>query len=374
MDDTVPTGDSMVPSDVAYPAMFRRMANKIALIYLVVGGGWILFSDRILSWFVTGAATLTTLQTVKGWLFIVVTDLLLYVLLLRNLSKIEHEIVLRGESENRAQAILMTVPVAIVEVDLVALKEELDMLKKQGGDLEQYLAANPEVVDRLLRSVTVKSMNSKTLEFFGAESPSRLLDSLDRIFPSDSLFVFRDMLLAIFSRQECFQAEIQLTSLKGEPRCGIVSMAIPPLKSRFANIPLSITDITERKKIEENLLLFQLTLQQVEEGITITTAQLEYPGPEILYVNAAFTRMTGYTSEEVIGLTPRILQGPKTDRSILDQVRQALWQRQVFRGETVNYRKDGSEFLMEWYVVPLVNKQFQVTNFVAVQRDITPKK
>ena len=364
----------MVPPDPAYPVMFRRMANKIALVYLLVGGGWILFSDRILLSLAAGHDAITALQTVKGWLFILVTDLLLYVLLLRNLNRIEYEMALRGESENRAQGILMTVPVSIVELDLLTLKDELDLLRKQAADLAQFLSANAGAVDRLLASVIVKSFNKKTLELFGADSEMILLDSLHRLFPPESLEVFRDALLAIGTGKDRFEAEVPLISLRGEPRWGMVSMAIPPLRSRFAKIPLSITDITERKKAEENLQLFQLTLQQVEEGITITTAQLDYPGPEIIYANAAFAGMTGYSADEVLGQTPRILHGPKTDRAVLDNLRQALWQRQVFRGETVNYRKNGSEFLMEWYVVPLVNKQFQVTHFVGVHRDITPKK
>lgn len=364
----------MVPPDLAYPVIFRRMASKIALIYLIVGGGWILFSDRILLLFVTGYDALTALQTVKGWLFVIVTDMLLYVLLLRDLNKIEYEMVLRGESENRAQAILSTVPVSIVELDLLALKDELDTVRKQNSDLAQFLAANPDFVHRLLGSVAVKGFNRKTLDLFGAESDSILRDSLPRLFPQESLPVFRDALLAIGAGSDRFDAEVPLLCLRGEQRWGMISLAIPPLRSRFANIPLSITDITERKKMEENLLLYQLTLQQIEEGISITTARLDYPGPEIVYVNAAFTRITGYSAAEIIGQTPRILQGQKTDRAVLDRLRQALWQRQVFRGKTVNYRKDGSEFLMEWYVVPLVNRQFQVTHFVAVHRDITSKK
>lgn len=364
----------MAPSDVAYPAMFRNMANKITIIYLLVGGSWILFSDRILSFLVASEEAITTLQTIKGWIFVIVTDLLLYVLLLRDLGNIEHEIVLRWESENRAQTILMTVPVSIIEVDLSALKHELDVLKKQEAELSQFFAANPAFLDRLLYSVTVKSLNGKTLELLGADSESQLLERLGTVFTPESADVFRDALLAVASNKARFEAEMPLATLKGEQRWVLLSMAIPCTQSGFADIPVSIVDITERKNIEENRLLFQLTLQHIEEGITITTAQLDPPGPEIVYVNAAFTRITGYSAEEAVGMTPRILHGPKTDRAVLERVRQALWQRQTFHGQTVNYRKDGAEFLMDWYVVPLVNRQFQVTHFVAVQRDITGKK
>src|SRR4030095_14308717 len=68
---------------------------------------------------------------------------------------------------------------------------------------------------------------------------------------------------------------------------------------------------------EEQLRLLNTAIEQSSESVMITTAQLDRPGPQIVYVNPAFTKMTGYAPEEVIGKTPRILQGPKTDRAVL---------------------------------------------------------
>jgi FixJ family two-component response regulator len=64
---------------------------------------------------------------------------------------------------------------------------------------------------------------------------------------------------------------------------------------------------------EEQLRLLKTATEHSNESVVITTAQLDRPGPQIIYVNPAFTKMTGYASEEVIGKTPRILQGPKTE-------------------------------------------------------------
>src|SRR4051794_689244 len=68
-----------------------------------------------------------------------------------------------------------------------------------------------------------------------------------------------------------------------------------------------------------DLPLFKAALQGIGEAIVITSPQLDQPGPVIEYVNPAFTRMTGYSAEEVIGKTPRILQGPLTDRAVLSR-------------------------------------------------------
>jgi PAS domain S-box-containing protein len=124
---------------------------------------------------------------------------------------------------------------------------------------------------------------------------------------------------------------------------------------------------------DEQLRLLITVVEHSSESVLITNAQLELPGPQIVYVNPAFTRMTGYTLEEVIGKTPRILQGPKTERSVLDRLRRDCAAGKVFHGEAINYRKDGSEFYLEWTVAPVWNERGEITHFVATQRDLTER-
>ncbi|HEY7184206.1 MAG TPA: PAS domain S-box protein, partial [Blastocatellia bacterium] len=125
---------------------------------------------------------------------------------------------------------------------------------------------------------------------------------------------------------------------------------------------------------EEQLRLLKTAIEQSNESVVITTRQLDRPGPQIVYVNPAFTKMTGYTPEEVIGKTPRILQGPKTDRAVLARLREDCKAGKVFHGEAVNYRKDGSEFCLEWSVWPVHNERGAMTHFVAIQRDVTERR
>lgn len=125
---------------------------------------------------------------------------------------------------------------------------------------------------------------------------------------------------------------------------------------------------------EEQLRLLEAAVYHANESILITKAELNQPGPEIVFVNPAFTRMTGYTAKEVIGKTPRILQGQKTDRAVLDRLRGDLTQGQVFYGEVVNYHKDGTEFNLEWHVAPIRNESGETTHYISIQRDITQRK
>jgi PAS domain S-box-containing protein len=120
----------------------------------------------------------------------------------------------------------------------------------------------------------------------------------------------------------------------------------------------------------QNLMkrLLENAMEHSFHGIMITKAEPGYP---IVYVNDAFTQITGYGSDELIGKSPAILQGAKTDRAELDRLDQALAEGRLFHGEAINYRKDGSEFIMEWKIVPVKNDKEVTSHYLALQRDVT---
>lgn len=117
--------------------------------------------------------------------------------------------------------------------------------------------------------------------------------------------------------------------------------------------------------------LFELAADYAECSVLVTTSELDLPGPQILYVNSAFTRMTGYAVADLLGKTPRILQGPATSREVLDKLRRSLAEGNDFIGRATNYKRTGEAFELEWIVTPLKNVQGEITHFVAIQRDIT---
>jgi two-component system cell cycle sensor histidine kinase/response regulator CckA len=143
---------------------------------------------------------------------------------------------------------------------------------------------------------------------------------------------------------------------------------------KVIGIVVMCQDITERMKAEETLLLLKSAVLQSKESILITDGELDLPGPRIVFVNPAFTKMTGYTAEEAIGKTPRILQGLRSDKTVLSRLRQNLERGEVFEGEAINYRKDGKEFDLEWQIAPIRNTVGTITHFLAIQRDITARK
>ena len=117
--------------------------------------------------------------------------------------------------------------------------------------------------------------------------------------------------------------------------------------------------------------LLENAMEHSFDAIMITKAESGYP---IIYVNDAFTEITGYSPKEAIGKTPAILQGPKTDGAVLDRLKQDLSKGNLFHGEAINYRKDGSEFLMEWKIVPIKGENEETSHYLAIQRDVTNLK
>ncbi|HMB97736.1 MAG TPA: PAS domain S-box protein [Balneolaceae bacterium] len=144
--------------------------------------------------------------------------------------------------------------------------------------------------------------------------------------------------------------------------------SLKELKELFSDVS------DERDKFKKHLMLLERAIKSDYDSILITELGLEEPGPKIVYVNDGFTKMTGYTHEEVLGKTPRILQGEKTDRAVLDKLKERLKEGKAFFGHTVNYRKDGSEFINQWDIHPLTNDKGEITHWVSYQHDITERK
>lgn len=136
-----------------------------------------------------------------------------------------------------------------------------------------------------------------------------------------------------------------------------------------------IRDITEQREAEAELRLLQTCINQVNDAVVVTAVEPgASAGPRIVYVNPAFERQTGYRAEEVIGRTPRLLQGAGTDAAELKRIGAALHAWQPVRAEVLNYRKDGSPFWTELAISPVADRNGSYTHWVSVQRDTSVRK
>jgi PAS domain S-box-containing protein len=106
-------------------------------------------------------------------------------------------------------------------------------------------------------------------------------------------------------------------------------------------------------------------IEQVAEGVVITDAQAN-----ILYVNQAFSRMTGYKPEEVLGRTPRLLKSGRQDPAFYRDLWKTITAGAIWHGELINRRKDGSFYTEEMSITPVREGGGAVTHYIAIKQDI----
>lgn len=131
----------------------------------------------------------------------------------------------------------------------------------------------------------------------------------------------------------------------------------------------------ERHRVEAQLRLLESSIAHLNDMVVITdVSPIDEPGPRMVFVNDALLKHSGYRREQLLGKSPRIFQGPLTQRDELDRVREALAARQPVRAEVINYAADGSHYWLEMDITSITDARGRVTHFVSVQRDITGYK
>ena len=128
-------------------------------------------------------------------------------------------------------------------------------------------------------------------------------------------------------------------------------------------------DITERKQDEAERMRLMTAIEQAAESVVITGAE-----GEIQYVNPAFSAMTGYSREEALGKNPRILKSGKQDAAFYASLWATILAGQVWNGEMINRRKDGSLYTEKMSITPVHNEHGKMTHIIAMKEDITARK
>lgn len=133
-------------------------------------------------------------------------------------------------------------------------------------------------------------------------------------------------------------------------------------------IQCNVRNITERKRAEAQIHKLSSAVEQSPASIVITdlTGAIEY-------VNPKFTRLTGYTLDEVRGKNPRVLKGDKTSADQYRQLWESITQGREWCGEFHNRKKNGEMYREFASISPIVDASGQITHFLAVKEDITER-
>ncbi len=229
-----------------------------------------------------------------------------------------------------------------------------------------------ECVDRL--GVAMDRLGDHAFEavlFDASDGDLSKVNQLVQSFPALAVIVFvqpekQDLAVKALrsGAQDCLiHGEWDLTSLARSVRFAIERRRVRPL---------DLGSSGESKRLR----LLEAAAEQASDAILICTAQAHDPAShEVVYVNPAFTRMTGYEPGEILAQSPFLLGGPETDRDRAEQLFNELTAGRTLSGEMVAYDKDRSEFIMQWQVVPLRGgADGEVTHLVAIQRDVTEQR
>jgi PAS domain S-box-containing protein len=137
----------------------------------------------------------------------------------------------------------------------------------------------------------------------------------------------------------------------------------------------AIQDITKQKKEEQRLKLLETAITHTKDSVFITEPDLNDGNiPKIVYVNPAFSVMSGYNSNEIIGKSPNVFKGPNSDNEEYEKLVDAIKNKEDCQLETISYTKDKKEYWVNLSMLPVYNSDGELSHWVSIQRDITEEK
>ena len=212
--------------------------------------------------------------------------------------------------------------------------------------------------------------NQRTLELFGVTADALRGQDDTAFFPADSAQRLAAIDLAVLAGQE---SNVVIDRLDGPAGVRYYHEIKTPILDEASGRPqglIGITnDITEQQLALEQVRKLSRAIEQSPESIVFTDLEAR-----IEYVNETFLRITGYSREEVIGQNPRILQSGRTPREQHRRMWATLTRGETWKGEFINRRKDGSEFIEAVLVSPVRDERGRTTHYVSVKQDITERR
>lgn len=212
------------------------------------------------------------------------------------------------------------------------------------------------------------------------------------LIPPDDQAVVQEQVARVLAGENVVRVEHRILSKDGRTRWVSNTASREDVGGDLVAFDGLLRDITLRKQAEAALQRMNERLEEqvaeqtqaiqlqakaianLGEGVVITNDRLDWPGPEILFVNEAMCRITGYAADELIGQTPRLLQRDQSDRRMLEEIWLKLAVDEPVLCELKNYRKDGTPYDAEVFITPIHDADGRRTHLVSVHRDITDIK
>lgn len=198
----------------------------------------------------------------------------------------------------------------------------------------------------------------------------------DRIHPEDSLKMSVKLYSFLEQKTERWQDEYRFKCADGSYKYVFDrGFLVKDTDGKAIRMIGAIQDVTKQKEEEQRLKLLETVITQTKEAVVITdTNTSKNPIPNIIFVNPAFTKMTGYKGNEVIGKSPIMFTGAKSDMGELEKLSTAIKNYKECFIETLSYKKNGEEYWVNFSMIPVTNKEGEHSHWISIQRDVTKEK
>ena len=198
----------------------------------------------------------------------------------------------------------------------------------------------------------------------------------DKIHPEDSIKMSIKLYSFIEQKTEKWQDQYRFRCADGSYKYVLDrGFLLKDENGKAIRMIGAIQDITKQKEEEQRLKLLETVITQSKDSILITEANFENRKiPKIVYVNPAFSQMSGYQSNEIIGKSPNIFKGPKSNSSELKKLLRAIINEEECYIETITYTKNKEEYWVRFSMIPIFNSEAKISHWISIQRDITEEK
>lgn len=195
------------------------------------------------------------------------------------------------------------------------------------------------------------------------------LDALQKYVRPDDLERLKTHFNSALSNGSSFEMDLHIIRLDGQQRVLNTVAEVVFTDGSPCRISGTSQDISERRQTEDQLNKLALAVEQSPESIMITDLNAR-----IEYVNQAFTQHSGYTREEAVGQNTNMLNAGQTAKAIYKQLWETIKQGNIWEGEFINKRKDGTCYMQRAKITPLRQPDGRITHYIAVQEDISEQK
>ncbi len=325
---------------------------------------------------------------------------LTYVLILMFVAVVGHKVVLNYSSNSSSETLhkyyyiedLVLILFSGIVFKFILFRNDL----KNKSVFQKLQVINNEIIESNERYDIVAKATSDTIWDWKIESDSFVWNKgiqgvfgykkedvgktskwwFDRIHPEDSLKMSVKLYSFLEQKTEKWQDEYRFKCADGTYKYVFDrGFLVKDKDGKPIRMIGAIQDVTKQKEEEQRLRLLETVITQTKDAVMITDIDTtENVIPNIIFVNSAFTDMTGYPAEEVIGKSPVLFFGQKSDILEFDKLKTAIQEYKECFIEMISYKKSGEEFWVNFSMIPVTNKDGEHSHWISIQRDVTEEK